>query len=39
MVFATRKIATQAVKAERARQQQRKAQQPLTTVQKAIAGV
>ena len=33
------KRADQAVKAERARQQQRKAQQTLATVQKAITGV
>lgn len=36
---ASAKRADQAVQAERARQQQRKAQQTLATVQKAIAGI
>ena len=36
---ANAKRADQAVQAERARQQQRKAQQTLATVQKTIAGV
>jgi hypothetical protein len=38
-IKANAKRAGQAVKAERARQQQRKAQQTLATVQKTIAGV